>query len=176
MANFRNDWEALLENYNKELKANNIELRVLTNEDGFFDIHIVKWLKDGSKKEETFFAENNFENELSECLTDAFHHVMKQLTSTNIKVNDDEHYESINVILSRKKTPIAFQNKLNELMEEGAFENEEEAIKWIETNPIELELYYEKGNGLFAVESGAVESRADLVSPYTKAEFEYEEI
>jgi hypothetical protein len=49
-----------------------------------------------------------------------------------------------------------------------AFDSEEEAIKWIETTPFELELYYEKGYGLFAVEAEAVEN-TDVHSPYSDA-------
>ena len=90
-----------------------------------------------------------------------------------IKANNENNYESIMVTLTREKTPIAFQSKLDELMEQGAFDNEADAIKWIESTPIELELYYEKDSGLFAVEADAVDNQADLVSPYTGAEFEY---
>lgn len=90
-----------------------------------------------------------------------------------IKVNPAEQYESILVILDEKKYPIAHQMKLEELMEQGAFESVEAAKEWINTNPIELELYYEKDAGLFAVEAEAVESISHtLCSPYTKAEFE----
>lgn len=173
MANFRNDWQETLELANKELKEKGYEIRALYDEDdGTYDVEIF----DGFDYYQ--YAENYYEHELGECINDAWAHAnakIKALASKKtVKANDDEHYESINVILNREKTPIAFQNKLDELMEEGAFDTEEEAIKWIETNPIELELYYEKGYGLFAVESGAVESNSDLVSPYTKAEFEYE--
>jgi hypothetical protein len=86
-----------------------------------------------------------------------------------IKANDADNCESIMITLTREKYPIAFKAKLEELIEEGAFETEDEAIKWIESNPIELEIYYEKGSGLFAVESEAVESNGTY-SPYTKAE------
>ena len=86
-----------------------------------------------------------------------------------IKINDVSNYEPINVYLSREKTPIAFQNKLNELMECKAFDTEEEAAKWIEETPFELEMYYEKGYGLFLVESEAVENSC-VFSPYSKKE------
>ena len=43
----------------------------------------------------------------------------------------------------------------------------EEAEKVVSSYPIEIELYYEKGLGLFAVESGAVESHYEIYSPYT---------
>jgi len=86
-----------------------------------------------------------------------------------IRANDADNCESIMITLTREKYPIAFKAKLEELMEEGAFETEDEAIDWIESNPIELEIYYEKGYGLFAVESEAVESNGTY-SPYTKSE------
>lgn len=86
-----------------------------------------------------------------------------------IRANDADNYESIMITLTREKYPIAFKAKLEELIEEGAFENENEAIDWIESTPIELEIYYEKGSGLFAVESEAVECNGTY-SPYTKSE------
>ena len=88
-----------------------------------------------------------------------------------MKANKAGQEETIGVLLTRRTFPIAFQNKLNELMEQGAFDSEEEATRWIETNPIILEIMYEKDSGLFAVESEAIES-GDIVSPYTKEEIE----
>lgn len=89
-----------------------------------------------------------------------------------IKVNSAEQYDSIMVTLDEKKYPIAHQMKLEELMEAGAFKSEEEAKEWINTTPIELELYYEKHSGLFAVEADAIENASEsLCSPYTGAEF-----
>ena len=88
-----------------------------------------------------------------------------------MKANKVGQEETIGVLLTRRTFPIAFQNKLNELMECGAFYNEEEATRWIESNPIVLEIMYEKDSGLFAVESEAIES-CDIVSPYTKEEIE----
>ena len=85
-----------------------------------------------------------------------------------IKMNNADYYESINITLSKENTPIAYQNKLDELMDIKAFDTKEDAEDWINTNPIELELYYEKGQGLFAVESEAVESTT-IHSPYSNA-------
>ena len=48
-----------------------------------------------------------------------------------MKANKVGQEETIAVLLTRKSFPIAFQNKLNELMEQGAFDNEEEATRWI---------------------------------------------
>ena len=93
-----------------------------------------------------------------------------------MKANKDGQEETIGVLLTRRTFPIAFQNKLNELMEQGAFDNEEDATKWIESTPIVLEIMYEKDNGLFAVESEAIECDT-LVSPYSgeRIECDYED-
>lgn len=87
-----------------------------------------------------------------------------------IKVNDENHIEYVNIQLSRDKTPIAFKNKLEDLMEKG-FETEE-AIEYIESVPIKMELYYEKGHGLIMVESDELDCNLDICSPYTKEPFE----
>lgn len=84
-----------------------------------------------------------------------------------VKINKPGYEEVIEVRLSREKTPKAFKEKLEELMEEGAFDTEKEAIEWIEKTTFVMEIYYEKGSGLFSVESEALES-GDIVSPYTK--------
>ena len=93
-----------------------------------------------------------------------------------MKANKVGQEETIGVLLTRKTFPIAFQNKLNELMEQGAFDSEEDATKWIESNPIVLEIMYEKDSGLFAVESEAIEC-GTLVSPYSgeRIECDYED-
>ena len=84
-----------------------------------------------------------------------------------VKINKPGYEEVIEVRLSREKTPKAFKEKLEELMEEGAFDTEEEAIEWSEKTTFVMEIYYEKGSGLFLVESEALEN-GDIVSPYTK--------
>lgn len=88
-----------------------------------------------------------------------------------MKKNKAENYESILVYLDENRTPLAFNEKLKELMEEGAFDNEEDARSYILTNPIELELYYHKGYGLYGVESDAVEY-ADIYNPYDGTKME----
>ena len=85
-----------------------------------------------------------------------------------IKMNNADNYESINIKLSKEYTPIAYQNKLDELMDCEAFDTKAEAEKWLSETPIELELYYEKGYGLFGVEAEAVET-AVITSPYSGA-------
>lgn len=88
-----------------------------------------------------------------------------------MKKNKAENYESILVYLDENRTPLAFNEKLKELMEEGAFDNENDAKFYILTNPIELELYYHKGYGLYGVEPDAVES-ADVYDPYDGTKME----
>ena len=85
-----------------------------------------------------------------------------------IKMNNADNYESINITLSKENTPIAYQNKLDELMDCKAFDTQAEAEAWPTKTPIELELYYENGYGLFGVESEAVES-TEINSPYSGA-------
>lgn len=86
-----------------------------------------------------------------------------------IKINEPNNEEVIEVRLSREKTPITFKEKLEELMEEGAFDTEKEAIEWIEKTPFVMEMFYEKGYGLFLVEREALES-GGIASLYTKEE------
>lgn len=77
-------------------------------------------------------------------------------------LNVDVNYESIGVIkVTKDKFPIAFQNKIEELKAQGF---DDDSIKSFD---IELEIYYEQDNGLFAVESDAVENGAQIVSPYS---------
>lgn len=72
--------------------------------------------------------------------------------------------ETINVKLDRLKHPIAFRRATLSLMESGLTNSEAEAL--IERQGFEMELFYEGDNGLFAVESEAVENTT-IYSPYT---------
>ena len=92
-----------------------------------------------------------------------------------VKLNNSDNYEalgadmfnSMNTIkITRNNAPKVFQAKVEELLEEGVCSTEEEAEKIANDMEFELELYYEKGTGLFAVESEAVES-GTIYSPYT---------
>ena len=83
-----------------------------------------------------------------------------------MKLNSVEEYEPIGTIkLTKERFPIAYNNKIEELLEEGACETREEAEKVMKDAEFNLELYYHKGYGLFAVESEAVES-GTIYSPY----------
>ena len=84
-----------------------------------------------------------------------------------IKAPEPQYAEVIDVLLTPEKYPIAFKNKVDELMEQEAFDTKEEAEHWVRTTPIGLEIFYEKHSGLFAIESEAVESGC-CTSPYTQ--------
>lgn len=85
-----------------------------------------------------------------------------------MKLNNAEDYEPLSVYLTPEKTPIAYQNKVECLKLAG---HTEEQAKIIALEPIELEIYYEVGIGLFAVESNAADSSI-IHSPYTGIELE----
>ena len=87
------------------------------------------------------------------------------------RLNNSDDYESIGVIkLSKDKFPIAFNEKVDELLEEGVVATREEAEYLVNDMEIELEIYYERGTGLFAVECEAVDSGI-IYSTYTKKEY-----
>lgn len=82
-----------------------------------------------------------------------------------VKLNNAEDYEPITIKLTKDETPIAYQNKIDELVEQGLYPSKEEAEKNNPVFEIDCEIYYEKHFGVFAVESGAVES-GTIYSPY----------
>ena len=85
-----------------------------------------------------------------------------------VKLNNSDEYEALDTIkLTKEKFPKAFKAKVEELLEEGVCKTEEEAEKIVNDMEFELEIYYEKGTGLFAVESEAVES-GTIYSPYSR--------
>lgn len=71
--NRRNDYIGLLEMANDELKDLKMEIKVSKNDDGFYAVDIIEWREDGTK-EPTFFAENFYEDELADCINDAWAH------------------------------------------------------------------------------------------------------
>ena len=82
-----------------------------------------------------------------------------------VKLHNSEQCEPITIRIDKNVAPIAYNNKIEELVEQGAYPTKEDAEK---DNPyfvMDCELYYEKEYGLFAVESGAVES-GTVYSPY----------
>ena len=86
-----------------------------------------------------------------------------------VKLNNSDEYESLptKIRLTKSRYPKAFQAKVEELLEEGVCNTKEEAEKIVNDIIFELEIYYEKGHGLFAVECEAVES-GTIYSPYSR--------
>lgn len=83
------------------------------------------------------------------------------------KLNTAEDYEPVMRQLDPEKTPKAYYNKVYDLLTARHSRGEAEKLA---LEPIECEIYYEVGAGLFAVESGAVESGI-IYSPYTMEEY-----
>lgn len=81
-----------------------------------------------------------------------------------VRLNNSDQMELIEVYLTKSEHPIAYEAKKKELMENGL--SEMEADMFLHKTPFILEIYYDKDNGLFAVESEAVES-GTVYSPYT---------
>ena len=80
-----------------------------------------------------------------------------------MKLNSAENFEPIRIRVTKEAYPIVFENKVEELVEDGLTREEAEAE--VEGMEFECELYYHKTYGLFAVESGAVEA-GTIYSPY----------
>lgn len=79
-------------------------------------------------------------------------------------LNNSDNYESIMVRLTPKDTPIAYEHRVVDIMTGGASRKEAEKLA---LEPYELELYFESGTGLFAVDPMAVES-GTIYSPYSR--------
>lgn len=87
-----------------------------------------------------------------------------------LKLNMGSDYEHLcSVTLTKDKFPIAFENKVQELIENGL--TREDAEKDIEQMEINLEIYYQKGCGLFAIDEEAAEC-SPIYSPYTAERYE----
>ena len=63
----------------------------------------------------------------------------------------------------------------NQLLAVDGYNPREDAENMVSSMVIELELYYQEGYGLFAVESDAVDNGADIFSPYNKEEYQRED-
>lgn len=83
-----------------------------------------------------------------------------------VRLNSSDTFEPISVRIDKNVAPIAYNNKIEELVEEGCYPTKEEAEDAHPYFELECEIYYEKGYGVFVVEEGAVES-GTIYSPYT---------
>lgn len=89
----------------------------------------------------------------------------------NLKIPKTEG-EIIEFYLSPEKTPVAYERKVRCLMLSGIprMEAERDAL----TAPLSMELLYDIGRGLFALESEAV-ANIPIYNPYTGEEIPKEE-
>lgn len=85
----------------------------------------------------------------------------------NNRLTITSNCEVIDVLLCPNKTPLAYQRKVKELVEISGMTEDEAKTQLLQ--PIQLELFYDYGLGLFAIESEAVES-AGIYNPYTGKE------
>lgn len=86
-----------------------------------------------------------------------------------LKLNNSDNFESFDIYLDETKHPIAFNNKVKELV--GLGMDREEAKSHVRTTPFQMELYYELGCGLMAVEAELTTS-GTIYSPYTGEMYE----
>ncbi len=87
------------------------------------------------------------------------------------KHNSDE-MEVIDIRLSESKTPVAYARKVKELMDQGCYNTVEEAKKFVDEAVFQMEMYYSIDQGLFLVESEAVESGTEIYNPNTGEELD----
>ena len=72
--NTHNEWKNLLSIFNEDLEKTGYSLFIVEPEEGFYACEI---LKNGELVET--YAENYYEDELSDLITDAAHHVLTYL-------------------------------------------------------------------------------------------------
>jgi hypothetical protein len=101
-----------------------------------------------------------------------------------LKQHSSEDVETITVILNPEKYPKVFQQRVNELMDPNITtvlgkgrpmtqeEAEIDARQWMLAG-IEMEIYYEHGGSLFALDAETVEAKGDFHSPFTKRKYGY---
>ena len=65
-----NDWENLLRISNEDLEKTGYSLRIVEDEDGYYSCEVWK-----NGKFIDVYAENYWEDELSDLITDAFNHI-----------------------------------------------------------------------------------------------------
>ena len=129
MANRINDWQGLLELANKELRKENEVINVAPNDDGYFDVSILTIAQDGTLLRADDFASNYMEDELGECVNDAWAHVRAKVMAEKPKVwlvkqlSNVDGQMLFNVVpcMSLEKARQVLQEQINTLMTEGHY-------------------------------------------------------
>ena len=80
-----------------------------------------------------------------------------------MKLNNSDNYESVTITLSKEKTPIAWEQRVQSLVNSGMLVGD---AMLVANEPIEVEMYYNIDAGLFLVEVEAVES-GTIYDPYS---------
>lgn len=80
-----------------------------------------------------------------------------------LQINPEGSEEIIEIFLDPLKHPVAYSNKLEELMDAGM--SRVEAQDFIRENSFEMEVYYSSGQGLFLVESEPIAFNT-MYNPY----------
>lgn len=76
--NRRNNWEQLLSYANEDVASAGYEIRITSDEDGYYNCKIYK----NGRKTKTY-AENYSEDELSDLVTEVWHYVAKNARINN---------------------------------------------------------------------------------------------
>ena len=80
-----------------------------------------------------------------------------------MKLNNSDQMEMLTIQLSKEKTPIAWESRVQSIVNSGVARVEAEEMA---DEPIEVEMYYNPNAGLFLVECEAVES-GTIYDPYS---------
>ena len=91
-----------------------------------------------------------------------------------MKLNNEDHSEFLcTVRLTKEQFPIAFEQKVQEMISCCPDLSREEIESLIPEMEIDLELYYQPGYGLFAIENEAI-GCGPIFSPYDASVLEEE--
>jgi len=89
-----------------------------------------------------------------------------------LKIKEEEG-DIIEILLTKERTPVAYERKMHELMTRcGVTRDEAEEML---LTPIPIELFYSFDQGLFGVESEAIDS-CEVFNPYTGEEIPNENL
>lgn len=94
--------------------------------------------------------------------------IVSRFNPDSVNRNNDEHKYIINVIIDHVNHKHIYDDMVNNLIEHGCSKSEAIALM---LSPVELELHYDKDNGVFAIESEAANC-IDIYSPYTSKKLE----
>ena len=107
-----------------------------------------------------------------ENVIDAVNEKVKEIKANAVKISATPETLPYGLTISASQYPKVVMAKKEELMSQGL--SEEDADNVVSNLYFDVELFYSKGNGIFAVESEAVES-GEVYDPYTQIKLVDEE-